>query len=286
VLFGVQSVLEKQDQLTGMYYDYAMAAPVMAAANRLSGINQPLRKKTPLSVLILGMGSGTYDHQCRAYFKDIEIEGVEIDEKITDLAHQYFELPDDAKVTTYDGRAYLAAVDQKYDVIMVDAYQDITIPFQMSSAEFFEETAAHLNEHGVMVVNMNLRSEAEDGINTWLQDTIASVYPHVSTVDVPGNTNRILFAATQRLDSAAYQGALNGITTKDPGKRARLLPFLRQIPGKLTAYESTGHILTDDRAPVEVLSMRAIDQLIAEELAVYKELYREEGMQGVLEDIL
>jgi len=245
-----------------------------------------LHEEGPLSILILGMGSGTYDHQCRACFKDIDLEGVEIDEKITDLAHQYFDLPADAKVTTYDGRAYLSAVDRKYDVIMVDAYQDITIPFQMSSAEFFKETAAHLSEHGVMVVNMNLRSEAEDGINTWLQDTIASVYPYVTTVDVPGNTNRILFASMQRLDSAAYQDALMGISTDDPDKRARLLPFLHQIPGKLTAYESGGHILTDDRAPVEVLSMRAIDQLIAEELAVYKELYREEGLQGVLEDIL
>lgn len=29
VLFGVQSVYMKQDGLTGMYYDYAMAAPLM-----------------------------------------------------------------------------------------------------------------------------------------------------------------------------------------------------------------------------------------------------------------
>ena len=29
VLFGVQSVYMKQDELTGMYYDYAMAAPLM-----------------------------------------------------------------------------------------------------------------------------------------------------------------------------------------------------------------------------------------------------------------
>ena len=152
--------------------------------------------------------------------------------------------------------------------------------------EFFNETAAHLNEHGVRVVNMNLRSEAEDGINTWLQDTIASVYPHVTTMDVPGNTNRILFASMQRLDNASYQDALTESATDDLTKRTRLLPFLRQIPGKLTAYESGGHVLTDDRAPVEVLSMRAIDQLIAEELAAYKELYREEGLQRVLEDVL
>ena len=30
VLFGVQSILKKDNGLTGMYYDYAMAAPLMA----------------------------------------------------------------------------------------------------------------------------------------------------------------------------------------------------------------------------------------------------------------
>lgn len=60
----------------------------------------------------------------------------------------------DMSVTTYDGRAYLNAIDKKYDVIMVDAYQDITIPFQMSSVEFFTLVKEHLTDDGVMVVNM------------------------------------------------------------------------------------------------------------------------------------
>ena len=70
---------------------------------------------------------------------------------------KYFSLADDIPVTTYDGRAFLNATDKKYDVIMVDAYQDITIPFQMSSVEFFTLVKEHLNPNGVMVVNMNMR---------------------------------------------------------------------------------------------------------------------------------
>ena len=34
VLFGVQSVMMKEDGLTGMYYDYALAAPVMAETEK------------------------------------------------------------------------------------------------------------------------------------------------------------------------------------------------------------------------------------------------------------
>ena len=66
-----------------------------------------------MDVLILGMGTGTYATQCRKYFGDMNIEGVEIDEKITDLSRKYFSLSEDVPVTTYDGRAFLNA-SQKY----------------------------------------------------------------------------------------------------------------------------------------------------------------------------
>ncbi len=280
VLFGVQSVMEKQDGLTGMYYDYAMAAPVMAAAQDDAKAGQPV------SILILGMGSGTYDHQCRSYFRDLDIKGVEIDEKITDLAHQYFALPEDANVTTYDGRAYLAADHEKYDVIMVDAYQDITIPFQMSSAEFFSMVRGHLTDNGVMVVNMNMRSDADDGINTCLADTIASVFPQVKTIDVPGNTNRILVAGREFAGREAFAKAIDTLSTDDPVKKSTIKTFLMGTYAGLADYRAGRHILTDDKAPVELLGMRAIDQLVSEELAVYKEMYHEQGMQGIMEELL
>ena len=41
--------------------------------------------------------------------------------------------------------------------------------------------------------------------------------------------------------------------------------------------------MTDDRAPVELLSMRAIDAIIREEVAYYKRIYRERGLKGLLE---
>ena len=219
VLFGVQSLLVKEDGLTGMYYDYAMAAPLMTD------------KEQPgdCSVLILGMGTGTYATQCRKYFGDMEIEGVEIDEKITDLARQYFELPEDVPVSTYDGRAYLNAINGKYDVIMVDAYQDITIPFQMSSVEFFTLVKEHLTEDGVMVVNMNLSAHRAD------------------------------------------------LTESD------LSAMMETVEGQLAAYEAGNYIMTDDKAPVELLGMQVIDELIRDEVALYKQIYEEEGIRGVID---
>lgn len=269
VLFGVQSVLMKQEGLTGMYYDYAMAAPLMTARE----------KPEDCRMLILGMGTGTYATQCNRYFGEMEIEGVEIDEKITQLARTYFELPGQVQVTTYDGRAYLNAITEKYDVIMVDAYQDITIPFQMSSVEFFTLVKNHLTEGGVMVVNMNMRGGGEGNINQYLADTIASVFDWVYTVDVGGTTNRELFAMNHE-DGPERMRAHRQELADDS-----LCAMMERVQDHLTAYEAGSYIMTDDKAPVELLGMRVIDELIRDEVAYYKEIYERQGIQGVLESL-
>lgn len=267
VLFGVQSILMKNEGMTGMYYDYAMAAPLMTGQD----------KPSDCDVLILGMGTGTYAHQCRNYYGDMEIEGVEIDEKITNLAREYFELPQDVNVTTYDGRAYLNAINGKYDVIMVDAYQDITIPFQMSSVEFFTLVKDHLNEDGVMVVNMNMRGSSEGSINQHLADTISSVFGEVYTVDVKGSTNRELFASDnpQILENLAIH--------RENLADENLAAMMAVVADNLIAYEAGDYIMTDDKAPVELLGMQVIDELIRDEVAYYKKIYEEQGVQGVID---
>ena len=266
VLFGVQSVYSKEETLKGMYYDYALAAPLMCSAEHAV---------TP-EILILGMGSGTYASRCERYFPEASVTGVEIDEKITSLARTYFHLPENADVVTYDGRAFLQVSDKKYDVIMVDAYQDITIPFQMSSQEFFRQVKSHLREGGIMVVNMNMKSGQSGSINEYLTDTICSVFGSASTVDVPGYTNRVLYAS----DDASYldRFAQNISQISD----AKLKTLMQAALENQNACHPGDHILTDDRAPVELLGMRAIDELIAEELSYYKLLLKEQGIEGLV----
>ena len=266
VLFGVQSIYMKDQGLTGMYYDYAMAAPLMVEG----------KAPEDCSVLILGMGTGTYATQCRKYYGGMDIEGVEIDEKITALSREYFHLPEDVPVVTYDGRAFLNAVDKKYDVIMVDAYQDITIPFQMSSVEFFMLVKAHLAENGVMVVNMNMRGSGEGNINQYLADTISHVFGEVYTVEVSGSTNRELFASDNK---AMISGLEEGVARLEEGN---LQAMMERTAGNLVRYEAGDYILTDDRAPVELLGMQVIDELIGDEVAYYKEIYEAEGIEGLL----
>ena len=265
VLFGVQSVAMKEPGLTGMYYDHALAAPVMAAAE-------------DCDILILGMGTGTYAGQCERYFEGAVIKGVEIDPKITKLAGEYFGASPDIPVITYDGRAYLDADRELHDVIFVDAYQDITIPFQMSSVEFFSSVRDHLAPGGIMVVNLNMRTPDKNGISAALGDTIASVFSSVYSMDVGnGSTNRLIFASR---DDAGPERLMSELPEVRDGE---LRAMLEKTAASMRKVEVKGPALTDDKAPVELLGMRAIDGIIGQELHFYKEIYKQRGISGLLD---
>lgn len=261
VLFGVQSLKVKSGDLTGMYYDYALAAPLLTDNKR---------------ILILGMGTGTFAEQCKKYFPSAQIKGVEIDEKITALAQKYFSLSADVEVVTYDGRAFLQSDKNIYDVILVDAFQDISPPFQMSSTEFFSLVRNHLAENGVMVVNMNMRASGAGNINEYLIDTIGKSFSALKIIDARGVTNRVLFATA---DENIFNGLKSRAENLSDEKLSRLMIHIAQNWQTPAQGEN---ILTDDRAPVELLSMRALDNIIQQNLQRYKEIYRLDGLDGVL----
>lgn len=271
VLFGVQSVTMKADGLTGMYYDTALAAPALA--------------EHADSALILGMGTGTYARQLRKYSPQTKITGVEIDDRITKLAADYFEEPQDISVATYDGRAWLAASHEKFDVIMVDAYQDITIPFQMSSKEFFTLVYDHLADGGVMVVNMNMISDGHGSINEALTDTIASVFGarNMVTADVPRTTNRELFAKRMGDGARSIEASIRRMDEGDSRLDRAVQAVDPTFRGVTVSAVPT--VLTDDKAPVEVLGMRAIDGIIAEQAEPYRRILREEDIGGLLRSV-
>ena len=248
--------------LTGMYYDYALAAPLMA--------------ENCEDVLILGLGTGTFASQCLRYFPGCSVTGVEIDEKIVALSREYFGLPEEVEAVVGDGRAYLTESGM-YDVIMVDAYQDITIPFQMSSVEFFTEVREHLKPGGVMVVNMSMRSESEGSINEYLLDTIASAFPYCATVRVSGGTNLELFATADEDGFARLEERTAELAEDDP-----LAGIMPRVQEQLQPVEGGEHILTDDRAPVELLGMRVLDEMISSELESLRVQIRENGIMSLL----
>jgi len=58
--------------------------------------------------------------------------------------------------------------------------------------------------------------------------------------------------------------------------------MMNHIYENLVPYEAGKRVMTDDKAPVELLGMRVIDELIQGEVAYYKNIYDEQGIKGIL----
>ena len=232
-------------------------------------------EKEEFNVLVLGMGTGTFATECHRYFDNSRIEGVEIDKKIIDLAYDRFGLPEDERIkcVEYDARAYLRDAG-KYDVIMVDAYRDITVQFQLSSLEFFSEVKEHLTEDGVMVLNLNMTSKSEKSINDYLCDTVDCVFDTVYTAKAGGNIE--VFASDN-------PDMIKNFRESYPKMNPEIYPMMSYVDKNLVLYEGGDLILTDDKAPVELLGMRVVDELINEQLAYYKELFKGKTIREMID---
>jgi spermidine synthase len=112
----------------------------------------------PRSVLVIGLGGGTLPHALEGLLPQASIDVVEIDPAVERVAEQYFAFRPDARVRVYeeDGRAYVRRMlrtDQRYQLIMLDAYDHQYIPEHMLTREFLTEVRNLLVPGGVVAAN-------------------------------------------------------------------------------------------------------------------------------------
>ncbi len=273
VAFGVQSVYRKDNKLSGLYYDYALMAPQFIKDFNPNG---------KLDMLILGNGTGTYAKQSKIYYKNVKTDAVEIDSKIVELSKKYFGVTDDeATIYETDGRTFLSDKNcRTYDVIMVDAYHDITIPFHMSTKEFFSEVSGHLKPGGIIILNINMKSKGDNPINQYLSQTVKSVMKKVFTCDIKTSTNLLLFASNDKDMLSNFEKNTGILDEENPLYRVSL--YVRE---NLKEVSDSELIFTDDLAPVEVLGQSLLNDIVKDELGSFKKMinFEEKGIQGIFD---
>lgn len=271
VMFGVQSMMKHDKSLTGMYYDYCLAAPYMA--------NYQNKDKTDM--LILGNGTGTYATLVDKYIpSNKSITGIEIDQKIINYSFKYFQMPKSVEVICDDGRAYLNRNTKKYDVIMVDAYSSISTPFQMSTVEFFRLVKSHLKDDGVMVMNINMIGNESNTLDKALSDTVFDSFNYIYKIPVATGTGDELFASNNPDFINNLNDSINNITDSS------IKNHMQYVSNNLNKYQDSGIRLTDDNADVERRSIEAVDYIIQNELQFYRDIYHNKGFKGLLEYLL
>lgn len=64
-----------------------------------------------------------------------------------------------------------------------------------------------------------------------------------------------------------------------------LKAMMQNVQVALKPYQAGNRLMTDAQAPVELLGMRVIDDLISEEVAYYRGIYEKEGIDGLIEKL-
>ncbi|ODA66178.1 Spermidine synthase [Methyloligella halotolerans] len=198
----------------------------------------------PARLLEIGLGGGTVVSYLHKTYPDLNIQAVELDPVVADMAKKYFFLDEGPrlKVAVRDGRIFLLRSKEKYDAILIDAYQGPSIPFHLMTREFFELTQRHLNPGGVLVQNLES--------NTLLYDaavaTIGSVYDNVEVYKAATNYILVAYDGPPKTEDLLRRQAERLEREADPRYPPSELVKDRQI---LTDFD--GQVLTDDYAPVE-----------------------------------
>jgi len=105
-------------------------------------------------VLLLGMGGGTVANQLQKIL-GLNVDAVELDERMVRIAKRYFALTNNVRVIIDDARHYIESTESTYDLILFDVFKGEVPPAHVLSVECFEKAISLLNPGGFIMVNFN-----------------------------------------------------------------------------------------------------------------------------------
>lgn len=211
-----------------------------------------LLQPQPKRILMIGLGGGSLPMALRQMLPDAQIDTVEIDPAVAQVAEKEFFFKPDAhmKVHIGDGRAFVqqaAAAGKTYDIIFLDAFSKYYIPEHLLTVEFLREVKGILKVGGVAVAN----TASNSGLYAIESATYAAVFGEFYNVKFGA---RLIFAARDALPPVA--------TLQDNAKHwadklapigvdvAQLLPLFTTTPD----WPAETQVLTDKYHPANELN--------------------------------
>ncbi|MET0533044.1 MAG: fused MFS/spermidine synthase [Steroidobacter sp.] len=209
-------------------------------------------KPEPRSVLIIGLGGGTIPKALQEAVPNARIDVVEIDPAVVKVARRYFDMGENNRLNVIeaDGRVHVKRAlrsEERYDLIMLDAFDHEYIPEHLLTQEFLKEVKSLLAPGGVLAANTFSSSRLYDHEST----TYASVFPQFFNLK---RENRVIIASNGPLpdDAQLRANSVKFEKTFDAfGFSAqKLLPLF----SRKQDWEQGARVLTDQYSPANLLN--------------------------------
>jgi len=209
-------------------------------------------------VLCIGLGGGSIPKQFVHDYPNVQVDVVDVDKHVIEVAKKFFQVQPGPRLNLIesDGRVYIRRTRKIYDVIMLDAYTTnrygSTVPFHLTTREFFEQVAEHLSPNGIVVYN-STGSETNQ-MTRALYKTMGVLFPQQYLFDVETSLNTVLIALRKKVALTPEQLVQRAeeLVRRKVIKRPY---FVRRVKRVYTEPVETDDVplLTDGRAPVDSL---------------------------------
>jgi spermidine synthase len=199
----------------------------------------------PKRVLVVGLGGGSIPNFLHKHYPETQIDAVDIDPVVVEVAKQFFGFNEDAtmKAQVQDGRQFIEERPNTYDVIFLDAYGSEDIPYHLTTREFLEAVRRSITAQGVVLADV-----WGPGLNPYYESmvrTYQEVFDELYILDVRGSGNKILIALPRRLRVAREELA----------RRAGAISKKKQFRFDMAELVTYGYQYADEKEPkVNVLT--------------------------------
>jgi len=210
-------------------------------------------KQTIDTALMVGGGTFSVPQDIQDTYPSANITVLEIDEDVTDVAMQYFNMDQypTIKVVTSDARLYSNNDKTLYDFIFVDAYNgNYSLPSHLATVEYFETLKERLAPDGLIMVNL-IGNEAGPMSTVFgaVYNTFGSIFGDVNVYRTkPAKENH---KATNLIMLASVNGSLP-VETYPVSSVVR--SYLDTLVPKSNIKVSTSPIVTDYKNPLDAIS--------------------------------
>jgi len=214
------------------------------------------QRNPSLQVLFIGGGGYAMPQYLEEMYLQSTLEVIEIDPEVTRVAFDYLGLSPDTRIVSHneDARMVVPKLPEgQYDLVIGDAFNDLSVPYHLTTREFNEQVRALLKDDGIYAVNVVDKLHSGKFLRAYV-NTLQRTFPYVYLIrDTPEWEDD---SRTPHVVAGSFQ-PLSVIDLRDANAQAgRGHPVSYITPeDTFTSWLSAQQniLLTDDYAPVDNL---------------------------------